>query len=146
MKPTPIASAAVSLAAVLALTASVAQGAGNLASKAIALKPLVMDKTLAFGPKEYTVQTGKYYQWHIKSQGGESFILKAPGLWDNVMVEKIVADDVEFVPGGGVKSISFDDGEASEIDIFFVPVSTGDFDFYAAGFEKKGMSGKFHIR
>src|SRR6202011_637417 len=96
MKPVVAGFAALALMA----ASSLAVAAGNLAAKPVQLKPLVMDRNLAFAPKDYTVQTGRYYQWHIDSKGGEAFILKAPDLWDHVMVEKIVADNLEITPAG----------------------------------------------
>ena len=121
------------------------EAAGNLAGKPTALDPLVMDKAFGFAPKEYSVETGKYYKWHIDSKGGQAFTLRAPELFQHIWVEKIVTESLVFSPDT-LKAVTFDKEDEGQVDIFFVPISPGDFDFFAAGFEAKGMSGKFHVR
>ena len=45
--------------------------------------------------------------------------------------------------GSAVDTVIFNGGYG--IDIFFVPLKAGDYDFYVKGMEAKGLTGKFHV-
>ncbi|WP_011581932.1 MULTISPECIES: hypothetical protein [Chelativorans] len=131
-------------AALMGMTAS-GNAEGNLASKPERLEPLVLGADLSFSVKEYTLETGKYYRWQIQSQGGEEFLVKAPELFRNSWVNQVVINDIEVKPvGGGIYGVEFDDEGTA--DVWFVPIVPGDFEFYADGFEERGMLGKFVVR
>lgn len=135
------------LVCAISLLSSVAAGnaEGNLASKPERLEPLVLGADLSFSVKEYKLETGKYYRWQIQSQGGEEFLVKAPELFRNSWVNQIVINDIEVKPvGGGIYGVEFDDEGTA--DVWFVPIVPGDFEFYADGFEERGMLGKFVVR
>ena len=140
--------AGLALLAVLAVIAMPGQmesrAEGNLASRATRLDPLVMDVELNFSVTEYRIETGKYYRWRIESDGGEEFLIKAPGLFRNSWINQIVINDIEVKPLGGIEGVEFDD--AGIADIWFVPVRPGDYEYYVDGFETRGMIGKFVVR
>lgn len=124
--------------------ASAATAEGNLASKPTRLPPLVLGDDLSFSIKEYELETGKYYRWRIESAGGEEFRIEAPELFRNSWIDQIVVNDIEVHAFGAIYGIEFDD--AGIADIWFVPIRQGDFEFYAAEFQERGMRGKFIVR
>ena len=117
---------------------------GNLASRPERLETLVLGSDLSFSVKEYQLSTGEYYRWRIQSEGGEEFRVRAPDLFRNAWIEQVVIDDVELPPGGGVYGIEFDDEGIA--DVWFVPIRPGNFDFFVANFESRGMKGPFVVR
>jgi len=126
-------------------TAASSNAEGNLASQPERLEPLVLGADLSFSVKEYQLETGKYYRWQIQSEGGEEFLVQAPELFRNSWVNQVVINDIEVKPvGGGIYGVEFDDEGTA--DVWFVPIVPGDFEFYADGFEERGMLGKFVVR
>lgn len=117
---------------------------GNLASRATRLEPLVMDVDLNFSVKEYQLETGKYYRWRIESDGGEEFLVKAPGLFRNAWINQVVINDIEVKPLGGIEGVEFDD--AGIVDVWFVPIRPGNYEYYVDGYEMRGMKGIFIVR
>lgn len=128
----------------VALTAP-AFAEGNLASSATRLPELVIDSAeLTFSETEYQLETGKYYRWSIVHDGGEELAIFAPELMRNSWVNQIVINDLEVKPWGGIYSVEFDD--EGTIDIWFVPIRPGEYEFYAAGYQNRGLTGKFVVR
>ncbi len=139
----------ISLAAIAAaITVFAATGAlaeGNLASRATRLDPLVLGADLSFSVKEFRLETGKYYRWRIESTGGEEFLVQSPGLFRNSWVNQIVINDIEVKPvGGGIYGIEFDDEGVA--DVWFVPIRPGEYEYYALGYQSRGMTGKLVVR
>ena len=133
------------LAATTNLAPMMALAEGNLASRATRLDPLVLGADLSFSVKEYRLETGKYYRWRIESKGGEEFLIQSPELFRNAWVNQVVINDIEVKPvGGGIYGVEFDDEGIA--DVWFVPVRPGEYDYYAAGFESRGMIGKFIVK
>jgi plastocyanin len=123
---------------------SAAHAEGNLAAQPTDLEPLALDASLNFSVKEYQIETGKYYRWEISSDGGEEFLVKAPELWRNAWINQVVINDIEVKPLGGIEGVEFDD-EGSAV-IWFIVLRPGEYDYYAAGFEERGMAGKFVVK
>ena len=127
-----------------AMMFSAAYAEGNLAAQPTDLEPLALDASLNFSVKEYQIETGKYYRWEISSDGGEEFLVKAPELWRNAWINQVVINDIEVKPLGGIEGVEFDD-EGSAV-IWFIVLRPGEYDYYAAGFEERGMAGKFVVK
>lgn len=125
------------------LTAPV-RAEGNLASRAERLEPLVLGADLSFSVTEYQLETGKYYRWRIESEGGEEFAVRSPELFRNSWIDQVIINDIEVTPMGGIYSVEFDDEGVA--DVWFVPVRPGNFDYFVAGFESRGMIGTFVVR
>lgn len=142
------------VAPLLLLLAGPVWAAGNFASLPVTLDPLKMNgRDLSFSVKEYHLETGKYYKWQIESDGEEEFTIQAPELFRNswiYMLQLFVAPcsatrcDVEIQPAGSIHAVQFD--EPGAIYIYFVPLHPGEYDFYAVGFQSRGMIGKFVVR
>lgn len=115
---------------------------GNLASVPVTLEPLELSGDWTMNMHEYTLETGKYYHWAITSDGEEEFAVLAPDLWRNVWINQIVINDLEVKPMG-LYSVEFDD--EGTIDIWFVPIRPGQYDFWVDGFEERGMLGHFTV-
>lgn len=140
-----IAARAFFVASALCLTLSAAQAEGNFASQPTELEPLVMSGAdLTFSVTEYTLETGKYYKWHIESDGLEEFRVNAPELWRASWINQVVINDIEVKPLGAIYGVEFDDEGGA--DIFFVPLLPGNYEFSAPGFESRGMTGTFVVR
>ena len=133
--------------AALAVTAAMAGAAlaeGNLASRATRLETLQIKGDLTFEPKEFQLETGKYYRWRIESDGGDEFMIQAPELFRNVWINQIVINDMEVHTSGAIYGVEFDD--EGTIDIWFVPIRPGEYEYYARGYQSRGMTGKFVVR
>ena len=99
---------------------------------------------LTFEPKEYQLETGKYYRWRIESDGGEEFMIQAPELFRNAWISQVVINDLEVHALGAIYGVEFDD--EGTIDIWFVPIRPGEYDYYARGYAERGMLGKFVVK
>jgi hypothetical protein len=116
---------------------------GNLASAPERLEPLVLDgEAWSMAPLTYTLETGKYYRWEIRSDGLEEFAVLAPELWRNSWIDQVVINKLEVKPMG-LYSVEFDD--EGTIEIWFVPIRPGQYDFWVDGFEVRGMLGQFEV-
>ena len=133
------------VALMLALTAWTADGVdarGNLASRPTDLPTLVMDANLNFSVKEYKIETGLYYRWKIESKGGDEFQLFMPDFFRNVWINQIVVSDVEFKTST-LYSIEFD--SPAVVEVTFVPIRPGRYNYSVRGYEQRGMSGTFVV-
>jgi len=130
-------------AACMAIAAA-ALAEGNLASRANRLEKLVIAGDLSFSQKEYRLETGKYYFWTIESLGGEEFRIESPQLFRNSWIGQVSINGIEVHTLGAIYGIEFDDPGTAIVA--FVPIRPGEYPYYAAGFENKGMIGKFIVK
>ena len=123
-------------------TASYAEG--NLASRATRLPDMAIDSAeLSLSISNFQLETGKYYRWRIVHDGGEEFQIMAPDLFRNSWIDQVVVADLEVQPMG-LYAIEFDD--EGTVDVWFVPIRPGDFEFWIDGYENRGLAGKFEVR
>jgi len=115
---------------------------GNLASVPVTLEPLELHGDWSMNVHEYTLETGRYYHWAISSDGQEQFAVLAPDLWRNAWINQVVINDLEVKPLG-LYSVSFD--EEGTIEIWFVPIRPGHYEFWVDGYENRGMLGHFTV-
>ena len=131
-----------------ALAISGAQAAGNLAAKPTQLKLATDTGKLTFSQNKFELETGKYYELTVSSDGQDEIILKSPDLWQNSWIDyaeiKTPSSDVDLYDLGPSLQIGFDD--AGEANIFFVPLRPGNYQFYADGFQDRGLSVTFTVR
>lgn len=128
----------------LAGMSSVALAEGNLASNATRLPDLQIDSAkLTFSESKYELETGKYYRWRIVHDGGEELAIVAPSLFRNSWINQVVINDLEVKPLG-LYSVEFDD--EGTIDIWFVPIRPGEYQFSADGYESRGLVGTFVVK
>jgi hypothetical protein len=129
--------------AVLLLPAA-AWAEGNLATRAERLPELEIRGAEGFSVTEYVIETGRFYRWRIVSDGRGEYKLMAPELMRNSWVEQVSIEDKEVKPLGGLYAVEFDD--EGEIDIYFVPIRPGTYEFYVEGMRADGMSGSFVVK
>lgn len=124
--------------------ASFAYAEGNLASDATRLPDMEIDSAeLTLSVNEFEVETGKYYRWSIVHDGREEFQLLAPDLFRNSWINQVVVNDLEVQPFG-LYAVEFDD--EGRIDIWFVPIRPGNFEFWISGYRERGLAGTFIVR
>ena len=136
---------AAGLAALLAVGFGAnAQGAGNMASQPERLELSIDSRDLTFSETEYELETGKYYVWEITHDGLEEVMIQAPDLFRNSWTNQIVINDLEVHTSGSIYGVEFDD--EGTLSISFIPIRPGNYQFYAPGFENRGLSGTFVVR
>jgi hypothetical protein len=129
----------------LAASGDIALAKGDLATRATRLEPLVLgnDETDFFmSMKEYKLETGKYYRWKVISSGKREYNLVAPEFWRNAWIRQIATGDLE-IKTGTLEELDFDG--AGTLEVFFVPVRTGTYEFRIRGLEQRGMTGKLIV-
>lgn len=117
---------------------------GNLAANAERLADMnINSEELSFSETEYQLETGKYYRWRIVHDGAEELAVVAPELFRNSWINQVIINEIEVTPYG-LYSVEFDD--EGTLDIWFVPIRPGEYDFWADGYQDRGMIGKFVVR
>ncbi len=117
---------------------------GNLASRATRLPDLKIDSAeLTLSETGFKLETGKYYRWRIVHDGGEEFQIVAPELFRNSWIDQVVINDLEVQPLA-LYAIEFDD--EGTIDVWFVPIRPGNFEFWISGYQNRGLAGQFVVR
>lgn len=116
---------------------------GNMARRAERLETMVIDAAEGFSRTSYSIETGKFYRWRIESDGRDEYKLLAPELFRNSWIDQISIDDREVKPMG-LYAIEFDD--EGEIDVFFLPVRPGTYEFYIPNLRSQGFSGTFVVK
>ena len=117
---------------------------GNLAQRAERLPELEIRGAEGFSVTEYQIETGTFYRWRIVSDGRGEYKLLAPELMRNSWVEQVSIEDKEVKPLGGLYAVEFD--AEGEIDIYFVPIRPGTYEFYVEGMRADGMLGTFVVK
>ncbi|MCB9992721.1 MAG: hypothetical protein H6873_03575 [Hyphomicrobiaceae bacterium] len=123
--------------------AAPAHGAGNLASLPEHLPDLEINGVdLTLSQQEYHLETGKYYVWSVVSDGIDQYELMAPELMRNSWVDKVVVEETTVRPMG-IYSVEME--EEGTIEIWFVPIRPGRFEFWVDGYENRGLAGDFIV-
>ncbi|NNG02564.1 MAG: hypothetical protein HKM95_00485 [Inquilinus sp.] len=115
---------------------------GNITARAERLPPLELNAAEGFSVNEYAVSSGVYYRWRIESDGREEYELLAPELFRNSWIDRVSIEDNEVRPAG-LYSLEF--GEEGEIDVWFVPIRPGRYNFYVENLETQGFRGVFIV-
>lgn len=134
--------AALSVVGLLSAAAP-ALAAGNLAAGGTKLDLKIDTANLKFSQNEFDLETGKYYRMDISVDDADDTAFMAPELWRNVWIDQIVVDDLELktqVP----YSLEWD--SAGTFNVSFVPIRPGEYDFWIAGYENRGLKGKFVVK
>jgi len=116
---------------------------GNLARRAERLPELEIDAAKGFSIKSYKLETGKFYRLRVISDGRDEYSFRFPELSRNAWFDQIVIEDREVKPHGGVYSLEFDD--EGEIDVYFIPIRPGTYEFFVENYRESGMLGRFEI-
>ena len=136
--------AIISIFCVTVLLIHEASGKGNLARRAERLEELKINAEKGFSIKKYLLETGKYYRWRIISDGRDEYSFVFPKLSRNVWIGQVVIEKKEVKPFGGIYSLEFD--EEGEIDVYFLPIRPGKYDFYVENYRESGMLGQIIVK
>lgn len=134
---------AIACAIALWLAAATTAAADDPTRRATRLEPLVLDAEKGFSIDRYEVAAGTYYRWRIVSDGLEEYKLVAPGLFRESWIDQVVIEEKEVKPLG-LHAVEFDD--SGEIDIWFIPIRPGEYEFYVEGLASQGFRGVFVVK
>lgn len=133
-------------AAALCLAASPALAAGDLAIKATKLPPLELgggDVGYGVSQKEYELESGKSYTLEIKQVGPHGCEWEAEDFSRVIWIRNI---EVEHVTISAPVLEGFELDDDAEVEITFVPIRTGEFDWECEGLGEKGLEGSFVVK
>lgn len=131
-------------ASLLALTATAHAIGGDLSSLPVEYELEVGTGDNGFGmePTEFAMQTGQAYRLRVKAVGWHECNWEAPSFFKNAWVRKIEAGNME-IKVAQLNELEMDaDGE---VDVFFVPIRPGTYQFACRGLEDRGMVGTFNV-
>jgi len=131
------------IAVIACVTAGALSAAGDPTRRATRLEPLLLDAAKGFSVDCYRLESGVYYRWRIRSDGREEYKLVAPAFFREIWVDQVVIEDKEVKPFG-LHALEFDD--EGEIDVWFVPIRPGRYEFYIEGLRTQGFSGVFRVK
>ena len=122
--------------------------AANLARGRTDLPELVLGaeggNDYAVSEKEIVMEGGKYYRLPITSKGGKEYKFVATEFFRNIWLNEIVINDLEVHMMGAPAHLEFDD--EGTINLLFVPIRAGEYQWSIQGLEDKGMTGKFIVK
>lgn len=132
-------------ASLLALTGTAHAIGGDLSSLPEELGTLEVgtgDNGFGMSVSEYRMTTGKAYHLNIQSVGWHECSWEAPSFFKNAWLRKIEAGGME------IKVAQLNELEMAadgEVDLFFVPIRPGTYQFQCRGLEDRGMVGTFIV-
>ena len=120
-----------------------AEGDLTIRSKKLELK-LGSDKSdYEMSQKTFNLETGKSYRLEISSMGFKEYEFEAEDFFKNIWIRSIEIEGVEL-QAPVLQEIEFE--REGEIEIKFVPIRPGNFEFEIEGLQNKGMVGNFIIK
>ena len=120
-----------------------AEGDLTIRSKKLVLK-LGSDKSdYEMSQKIFNMETGTAYRLEISSMGFKEYELEAEDFFRNIWIRSIEIDGVE-IDAPVINEIEFE--REGEIEIKFVPIRPGEYDFEIERLQSKGMVGKFIVK
>ena len=93
--------------------------------------------------KIFNMETGKAYRLEITSMGFKEYELEAEDFFRNIWIRSIEIDGIEL-DAPVINEIEFE--REGEIEIKFVPIRPGEYDFEIERLQCKGMVGKFIVK
>ena len=120
-----------------------AEGDLSIRSKKLVLN-LGSDKSdYDMSQKIFNMETGKAYRLQITSMGFKEYELEAEDFFRNIWIRSIEIDGIEL-DAPVINEIEFE--REGEIEIKFVPIRPGEYDFEIERLQSKGMVGKFNVK
>ena len=120
-----------------------AKGDLSIRSKKLVLN-LGSDKSDYYmSQKIFNMETGKAYRLEITSMGFKEYELEAEDFFRNIWIRSIEIDGIEL-DAPVINEIEFE--REGEIEIKFVPIRPGEYDFEIERLQSKGMVGKFIVK
>lgn len=109
------------------------------------MEPLVIgtkENSFHLEPKEYRLKVGQGYRWKIKAATDFEYGLIAPAFFRNIWIRKIEMGSIE-VKTATLEELEFED--EGEVELFFVAIRPGTYEFNIRGAEGRGMVGKIIV-
>ena len=120
-----------------------AEGDLSIRSKKLVLN-LGSDKSdYDMSQKIFNMETGKAYRLEITSMGFKEYELEAEDFFRNIWIRSIEIDGIEL-DAPVINEIEFE--REGEVEIKFVPIRPGEYDFEIERLQSKGMVGKFIVK
>ena len=118
---------------------------GDLAIRAKKLElKLGSDKSdYEMSQKIFEMETGKAYRLEISSMGFKEYEIEAEDFFRNIWIRSIEIEGIE-IDTPVLNEIEFE--REGEIEIKFVPIRPGDYEFEIESLQSKGMVGKFIVK
>lgn len=127
----------------LIFSTAFSKGDLSIRSKKLELK-LGSDKSdYDMSQKIFNMETGKAYRLEISSMGFKEYELEAEEFFRNIWIRSIEIEGVE-IDAPILNEIEFE--REGEIEIKFVPIRPGEYDFEIERLQSKGMVGKFIVK
>ena len=120
-----------------------AQAEGNLAANGTDLELSINTIDLKFSQETWELETGKYYRMNISVEDADDTAFVAPDFFRNVWINQIVVNDLE-IKVQNPYSLEWD--AAGTFSVAFVPIRPGEYSFAVAGYEDRGLQGKFVVK
>ena len=120
-------------------------GKGDLAirAKKLELKLGSEKSDYEMSQKIFEMETGKAYRLEISSMGFKEYEIEAEDFFRNIWVRGIEIEGIE-IDTPVINEIELE--REGEIEIKFVPIRPGDYEFEIEGLQSKGMKGLFKVR
>jgi hypothetical protein len=93
--------------------------------------------------KDYQLTTGRAYRLRIKSTGQKECAWEAPAFANYIWLRKVEVNHVE-IKASHVYEIEME--REGVVDVYFVPIRPGEYQWQCRGMEGKGMAGKFIVK
>ena len=124
---------------------SVALAKGDLAirAKKLELKLGSEKSDYDMSQKVFEMETGKAYRLEISSMGFKEYEIEAEEFFRNIWIRNIEVAGIE-IDTPVIEEIEFE--REGEIEIKFVPIRPGKFDFEIEGLQNEGMVGQFIVK
>ncbi len=122
---------------------SSAEGDLSIRSKKLILNLGSEKSDYDMSQKVFYMETGKAYRLEITSMGFKEYELEAEEFFRNIWIRSIEVEGVE-IDAPVIHEIEFE--REGEIEIKFVPIRPGEYDFEIERLQSKGMVGKFIVK
>ncbi|MGYP001161600854 len=122
---------------------SLAKGDLAIRAKKLELKLGSEKSDYEMSQKEFLLETGKAYRLEISSMGFKEYEIEAEDFFRNIWIRSIEVEGIE-IDSPVIQGLELE--REGEIEIKFVPIRTGEFDFEIEGLQSKGMTGKFIVK
>jgi len=128
---------------ILSFSVTFAKGDLSIRAKKLELKLGSEKSDYDMSQKVFNMETGKAYRLEISSMGFKEYELEAEEFFRNIWIRSIEIEGVE-IDAPILNEIEFE--REGEIEIKFVPIRPGEYDFEIERLQNKGMVGKFIVK
>ena len=127
------------------ITSTYAMAKGDLAirAKKLELKLGSEKSDYEMSQKIFEMETGKAYRLEISSMGFKEYEIEADDFFRNIWVRGIEVEGIE-IDTPVINEIELE--REGEIEVKFVPIRPGEYEFEIQGLQSKGMKGMFIVR